>query len=278
MSTWVIGDLQGCFDELQTLLRHIDFQAGRDQLWLAGDLVSRGPKSLDCLRFVRSLGDQAITVLGNHDLHLLAVARVPKYCHLADPSLAATLAAADAGLLLDWLQTRSLLHHDAALGWTMVHAGFAPQWDLATAQLLARDIESELRSSTSPQFLADMYGDEPAMWRNDLAGMPRLRFSLNCFTRLRYVTPKAELALKAKGAPGTQPHGQLPWFAHPDRRSRNERIVFGHWSTLGQIAWPEHQVWGLDSGCVWGGSLTAMCLQSGERVSTPCTGYQAVQD
>lgn len=276
MSTWVVGDLQGCFDEFQKLLRLIDFQPGRDQLWLAGDLVSRGPKSLECLRYAHSLGDQAITVLGNHDLHLLAVARVPTLRSRADPTLTDTLAAPDAPLLLDWLQSRSLLHHDIGLSWTLVHAGLAPQWTLSTALTLAREIEARLQSVKGAQLLAEMYGDEPTSWRDDLSGMARWRFGINAFTRLRYVTTEGKLALRAKGAPGSQPSGQLPWFTHPDRRSRHERIVFGHWSTLGQITWPEHRAWGLDSGCVWGGTLTALCLESGDLVSTPCPSYQPI--
>lgn len=278
MSTWVIGDLQGCFDELQVLLRQIEYTTDRDRLWFAGDLVSRGPKSLECLRFVRGLGPGTVTVLGNHDLHLLAMSQQASPARKSEPSLQAVLAAPDAPELLGWLRQQSLLHHDPASGYTLVHAGLAPEWTLAQAQSLAREIEAELRGPAHAELLRHMYGDQPVQWSSALADIERWRFGINCFTRLRYVTRAGALALKAKGPPGSQNAGEIPWYAHPERRTRGEKIVFGHWSALGRFVSAEHSVWGLDSGCVWGGALTALRLDDGALVSTPCPAYQAISD
>lgn len=271
MSTWAIGDLQGCHDELQVLLRQIHFNPAKDCLWFTGDLVSRGPKSLQCLRFVKSLGTSASTVLGNHDLHLLAALLAgTRKLH---PSLQAIADAKDCQELLHWLRHQPLLHYDAQLGYCMVHAGLPPAWDLEQAATLAHEVEQQLAGSQAESLLASMYGDDPAQWQPDLQGSARLRYIINAFTRIRYVAADGSLLLQPKGAPGSQPADALPWFEHPQRKSRGQRIIFGHWSTLGQsgqLAWPGAQVWGMDSGCVWGGALSALCLESGQIVSQPC--------
>lgn len=257
MAVFAIGDIQGCYDDLQRLLERIKFNPAEDWLWFTGDLVNRGPKSLEALRFVKSLGERAVCVLGNHDLHLLALAAgVDK--HKSADTLEAVLAAPDRDALLNWLRHRPLLHHDNALGFTLVHAGLPPQWDLATATLCARELESTLHSADYAEFLRQMYGNQPARWSPELQGIERLRFIVNCFTRLRYVNMQGELDLTSKGAPGTQPDGFLPWFALPARQSANLHIIFGHWSTLGEVT--GYNVYPLDTGCVWGGRLSALRL------------------
>ena len=269
MATFAVGDIQGCHDELQRLLERIDFDAAEDRLWFTGDLVNRGPRSLATLRFVKSLGEHAVCVLGNHDLHLLAVAAGTAKPRPND-TLDEVLAAPDRDELLDWLRRRPLFHHDATLGYTLVHAGLPPQWDLAQAEGCARELESVLRADPA-DFFRHMYGNEPRCWSPKLRGMERLRFIVNCFTRLRYCNAEGELDLKAKGAPGSQPEGYLPWYAVPGRRSAGLHILFGHWSTLGEV--DGFEVYNLDTGCVWGGRLTALRLDgddSGGWYSVDC--------
>lgn len=269
MAVYAIGDIQGCHDEFQSLLGRLDFEPARDRLWLTGDLVARGPQSLEVLRTVRALGAAAITVLGNHDLHLLALARQGRH-RRRDADLEAVLVAPDRDELLAWLAGRPLLHHDQGLGYTIVHAGLPPQWDLQRAVASAREIEHAL--ATAPDALFDtMYGDEPADWSEDLAGAARLRYAVNCLTRLRYVDATGRLLLGLKSAPDQAPAGAMPWFRHPGRLSRGERIVFGHWSTLGLVR--EDNVLGIDTGCVWGGSLCAVRLDAPTEVTClPCPG------
>lgn len=270
MATFAIGDVQGCHDELQRLLERIAFDPAEDRLWFTGDLVNRGPRSLAALRFVKSLGERAVCVLGNHDLHLLAVAAGTTERRRND-TLDEVLDAPDRDELLDWLRRQPLLHHDATLGYTLVHAGLAPQWDLAEAQACARELEKVLRSETATEFFRHMYGNEPRRWSADLEGADRLRFIVNCFTRLRYCNAAGDLDLKAKGAPGSQPAGYLPWYAVPGRKSAGLHILFGHWSTLGEVE--GHEVYNLDTGCVWGGRLTALRLDgddSGGWYSVDC--------
>jgi bis(5'-nucleosyl)-tetraphosphatase (symmetrical) len=242
MALYAIGDVQGCDAELGELLRKLKFSANRDSLWFVGDLVNRGPDSLKVLRRVRDLGDAATVILGNHDLHLLAVA-----CGAARPrsddTIAGILAAPDRMPLIEWLQSRPLMHDDLTLNVCMVHAGLAPQWDLKLARQCAREFEESLRRDPNKSF-DRLYGDKPDRWDDALEGEERLRFIVNCFTRLRYLDADGRLVLDAKGAPGA--------------RWRGSRIVFGHWSTLGFFQ--NADVAGIDTGCVWGDRLTALRL------------------
>jgi bis(5'-nucleosyl)-tetraphosphatase (symmetrical) len=268
VAVYAIGDVQGCMTPLRALLDRLDFNAGRDQLWFTGDLVNRGLESLAVLRFVKSLGENAITVLGNHDLHLLAVAAEVEKPRSRD-TLDDILTAPDRNELLNWLRARPLLHHDRALGFSLVHAGLLPQWDLALAQQLAREVQEEITSHSS-DFFGQMYGDMPDVWHEGLRGAERLRVIVNAFTRLRYCNREGRMDLHHKGPPGTQPSYLMPWFEAPGRRSRGQRIVFGHWSTLGR--YHENDVVGLDSGCLWGRALTAVRLDapSIRFVDVPC--------
>lgn len=256
MAVYAIGDVQGCYDDLQRLLTWLRFDPAQDRLWFCGDLVNRGPNSLEVLRFVRGLGDGAISVLGNHDLHLLALANGndrKREDNLLDPILAAP----DREDLLRWLRHRPLMHVDNDLDFSLIHAGLPPQWSRKQALACAGEVEEVLRDDDRyPRFFARMYGNEPSVWSKNLKGMDRLRFITNCFTRLRYCDLDGRLGLKEKGAPGSQGVGFLPWFKIPGRRSHKSRILFGHWSTLGYHA--RDNVWALDTGCLWGGSLTAL--------------------
>ena len=271
MALYAIGDIQGCYDELQRLLEKLRFDARADQLWLVGDLVNRGPKSLEVLRFVMSLGKSAVTVLGNHDLHLLAVAAGGERVKPGD-TLDSILKAPDRDELLDWLRHQPLLHHDAARGYAMLHAGLPPQWDLAQAQRCATEVETMLRSADHKEFFQHMYGNEPDLWRDDLSGWARLRFIVNCFTRLRYVDDAGRITHKEKGAPHTRSH-LTPWFRAPGRKSCATKIIFGHWSTLGLVL--EHNVYALDTGCVWGGELTALRIDTAAMpMNVDCPGAQ----
>ena len=258
MAVWAVGDVQGCLIELESLLERIGFAPGRDQLWFVGDLVNRGPASLEVLRRVERLGDAAVVVLGNHDLHLLAIARGGARLRGGDRSLQAILDAPDRERLLDWLQSRALLHHDAAIGWTMVHAALPPQWDIALARRCANELESALRGEHSGALFEAMYGNQPDRWQDDLDGDDRLRFITNALTRLRVCDASGRLLLEFKGPLEKLPAGAMPWFRAPRRRWAGGRIVCGHWSALGYV--DENGVLGLDTGCVWGGSLTAQRL------------------
>ena len=255
MAVYAIGDVQGCADELEDLLSRLRFDPGRDRLWFVGDLVNRGPRSLDTLRLVRSLGEAAVVVLGNHDLHLLAIARGGAGWRSTDSGLRPIIEAADSESLLDWLQSRPLLHHESDLGVALLHAGLPPQWDLATAQACAREVEQKLQGEDSGRLFEHMYGNEPDLWRDDLEGWDRLRFTINSFTRLRVCALNdGRMLLRYKGPPSLAPQGAAPWFRIPWRRSTGTRLVFGHWSALGYVN--EGGVLGLDTGCVWGGALT----------------------
>ena len=270
MATYAIGDVQGCSDELDTLLDAVRFDPAHDRLWLVGDLVNRGPDSLAVLRKVRALGTSAITVLGNHDLHLLAVALTDRKAKAQD-TFTALLAATDRDELLHWLRHRPLLHHDAALGYTMIHAGLAPQWDLAQATQCSREVETALRDERSCRSLLEhMYGDEPKRWSPDLGGWPRLRFIVNCFTRMRLCTAQGDLDSRHKGPPAHAPRGLMPWFRVPGRLSQSLRIVCGHWSALGYH--DGDGVLSIDTGCVWGNTLCAVRLdQAAAPVFVTCT-------
>ena len=271
MATWAIGDLQGCHDDFLRLLDLLRFDPARDRLWLAGDLVNRGPGSLKVLRSVRALGSAVTTVLGNHDLHLLAVAagassRKPR----PKDTLDALLAAPDRDELLAWLRSQPLFHRDDALGWSMVHAGLPPQWDLETAARCAREVEHALATDADALF-EHMYGDQPDAWSPGLTGYARLRFIVNCLTRLRIVDAGGHLLIRFKGPFDEIPKGAMPWFRHPARRSAGHRIVSGHWSAIGYVA--EAGVHSIDTGCVWGGSLCALRLDRDEPpVMLACQG------
>lgn len=264
MATYAVGDVQGCHREFEALLAVIDFAPDVDRLWLVGDLVNRGPQSAAVLRTVMALGERVVTVLGNHDLHLLACAHVASVKPRRRDTLDEILAAPDRDAMLAWLRRQPLLHHDAMLGYTMVHAGLPPQWDVDYAQARAHEVEAVLRSDDCGDFLAHMYGDEPLRWDAALQGHARLRFITNCLTRIRYCTADGAIELKDKGEPSAG-SSLVPWFAVADRASRQARIVFGHWSTLRvpKENWQEAGVFPLDTGAVWGGELTAMRLEDG---------------
>lgn len=270
MSRFAIGDVQGCHDELRALLGRLRFSPDRDRLWFVGDLVNRGPKSLETLRFVKSLGEAAIVVLGNHDLHLLAVACSSRRPHRND-TLDAVLAAPDRAALLDWLAARPLAHFDAAAGDLLVHGGVLPQWSTADVLRLAGEVQEAL--AREPRALLDhMYGNQPDTWDERLAGPERLRVITNVLTRMRACTAEGRIDLEAKGAPATIRPPLYPWFEIPQRATRDVRVVFGHWSTLGFRAQPG--VLALDTGCVWGGALSAVDLDAGSPpVCEPCAGH-----
>ncbi len=269
MATYVIGDVQGGYTPLRQLLEIIAYDARRDTLWFVGDLVNRGQESLAVLRFVMGLGAGAVTVLGNHDLHLLAVAAHAERQKPGD-TLQEILQAPDRDQLIDWLRNQPLLHYDPGFDCYMIHAGLPPQWTPAQAVALATEVETQLRAADYRDYFHHMYGNQPEQWHDDLAGWDRLRFITNCFTRLRYCDAGGRLALKEKGRPGSQPATLLPWFKVPGRRSAEASILFGHWSTLGAVS--EHNVISLDCGCVWGGQLVAYCLDTTRFYQVECEG------
>ena len=272
MAVYAIGDVQGCFEELQALLEKLAFNPQHDCLWFAGDLVNRGPRSLETLRFIKGLGESAISVLGNHDLHLLAAVYGSPIKN-DDHTLDAVLDAPDCDELIDWLRRQPLLHHDAETGFTLVHAGLPPQWDLSLAQQCAAEVETVLRGDGIAALLANMYGNNPEQWMEDLDGYNRLRFIINCFTRLRFCDPDGRLDFKSKGPPGSQPAGFHPWYEIPDRASKRLNIIFGHWSTLREYGQPG--IYPIDSACLWGGELTALRIGTEpERINQPCPGQQ----
>jgi bis(5'-nucleosyl)-tetraphosphatase (symmetrical) len=270
-ATYAIGDIQGCCDEFEALLTRLQFDPARDRLWLTGDLVNRGPRSLDVLRLVKSLGSAAITVLGNHDLHLLAAALTPGEQLKPQDTLGEIFEARDRDELLTWLRSLPMLHHDATLGYTMIHAGLPPQWDLATARACAGELEQALRDDAKClQLFTHMYGDRPNRWSNELRGVERLRFITNCLTRLRFCRADGTLELKFKGKIESAPPEIFPWFRAPQRRSRDLRIVCGHWSALGYH--DGDGVLSIDTGCVWGDRLCAVRLdKKSPPVFVPCS-------
>lgn len=273
MATYAIGDIQGCYDEFMRLLERLDFDPSHDKLWLAGDLVNRGPHSLEVIRFVKGLGKRAITVLGNHDLHLLAVSEGNIKHKSRDHTLDEILEAPDREELLLWLRRRPLMHYSKKRGYALLHAGLPPQWDVKEALARAKEVETVLRGDGFHEFCMQMYGNKPSCWSSRLQGMERLRFITNCFTRMRYCDASGKLGLRDKGAPGTQPEGLHPWFRVPGRATQRCRILFGHWSTLG--FYQGDNVIGLDSGCLWGGELTGLRLRKRRfphRVKVECEG------
>ncbi len=270
MTLFAIGDLQGCAAAFDALLDEIDFDPGRDRLWLVGDLVNRGPESLATLRRVIALGDAVTVVLGNHDLHLLAAAAGVRRPRPSD-TFQDVLAAPDAAELVDWLRRRPLLHHDPAARRVLVHAGIPPTWGVGDALREARAVEAALQGDAWRDALAEMYGNEPRTWSPSLEGSERLRYTINALTRMRFCTRDGTLDLECSGPPGSQPAGLVPWFDAPGRRARDVHIVFGHWSALGFFR--RDDITALDSGCVWGRALTAAPLDPpGAAIAVRCSG------
>ncbi len=267
MALYAIGDLQGCLEPLERMLDSLAFDPARDRAWFVGDLVNRGPDSLGCLRLVKSLGPAAVTVLGNHDLHLLCVAEGIEKSRPRD-TLDAVLAAPDRDELVDWLRRRPLMHVEGAFA--MVHAGLLPQWPVAKARALAGEVECVLQGPGWRRFLAHLYGNHPERWDDGLAGDDRLRAIVNAMTRLRVCTREGAMDLAFKGEPGEHHAHRVPWFDMPGRENATHTIVCGHWSALGLRV--SDRVLSLDSGCVWGNSLTAVRLGDRRLWQVPCRG------
>jgi len=271
MSTYAIGDVQGCYSELQNLLNEINFDERRDELWFAGDLVNKGPKSLQTLRFIKALGVNAKITLGNHDLHLLAVAKNIQPL-LKKDTIQEILAADDVKELIDWLKSRPLLITDDNLNFTMVHAGLPPQWSLENAKEFAKECELILQSEKINKLLAEMYGDTPNIWVNSLQDYAKQRFIINCFTRIRFCNSDGMLDFDAKVAPGKQNTSLIPWYSLPNRKTKDNKIIFGHWSTVhigNEKNFKQYNVYPIDTGCLWGGRLTAMRLEDEKVFSVP---------
>lgn len=263
MATYAIGDVQGCYDELRALIDKLTFDPADDTLWFCGDLVNRGGQSLAVLRFVKSLGDRAICVLGNHDLSLLAIAaRDTVEKTKVNAELREVLLAPDRDELLGWLAKRPLLHVDRQLNFILLHAGLAPTWTVEHAEHAAREVEARLGGDGSRRLLLAMFGNKPDLWSTQLRGIDRLRATINVMTRMRFCDVRGRLAYAEKGAPGTQKAGLYPWFEVPGRVRPDMRIVCGHWSTLGRFQ--GMGVYAIDGGCVWGGELIALRLDSAE--------------
>jgi bis(5'-nucleosyl)-tetraphosphatase (symmetrical) len=265
MATYAIGDLQGCFEPLQELLGKTGFRESEDRLWFVGDLVNRGPQSLEILRFVKSLGEQAISVLGNHDLHLLMVAEGHANQHRKD-TLGAILDAPDRDELLTWLRGLPLMHAEGE--YTMVHAGLLPSWSVDKALDLARETEHALQGSNWRGLMAQMYGNQPDHWDDALSGHNRSRVIINAMTRMRICTPDGRMEFSHKGRIEDIPAGYVPWFAVPGRMSADATIICGHWSAIGLLA--QNNLLALDSGCLWGQSLTAVRLEDRRIYQVSC--------
>ncbi len=271
MATYAVGDIQGCFASLQALLEKCSFSPDFDRLWLVGDLVNRGPRSLETLRFVKGLGDRAVTVLGNHDLSLLMAAEGFGKRHRSD-TIDDILAAPDRDELLHWLRHQRLMHVQG--DYAMVHAGLLPAWSVAEARTLAGEVEQALQAENYREFLANMWGSEPGAWDSSLTGWPRLRVIVNAMTRMRFCSPAGEMDFKAKGELSQAPAGYLPWFEVPGRRSAATVLVTGHWSALGLRLEPN--LLALDSGCLWGGKLSALRLEDRALFQVDCAADEAV--
>lgn len=265
MSTYAIGDIQGCFDEFRLILDQCQFDPGKDRLWLVGDLINRGPKNLETLQFILGLGDCVTTVLGNHDLHFLAVARGFGKVKKGD-TFTDLLESDQCSDLADWIRNRPLIHYDSQLGFVMIHAGLPPTWSVQTCIERAKEVEAVLGGNSCDAFLQVMYGDEPSSWSDELHGMDRIRLITNYFTRLRYCTADGKLELTHKTS--VSPEGYKPWFQYPRKlemggAKENQKpisILFGHWAALeGKTG--AKDIYNLDTGCVWGNCLTAMKLE-----------------
>ena len=271
MATYAIGDIQGCYDSLQRLLEQCAFDPARDRLWLVGDLVNRGPRSLETLRFFKSLGEAAITVLGNHDLYLLMVAEGGAKYRGKDDTLDDIFEAPDRAELLGWLRKQPLCHTEG--NYCLVHAGLLPQWTAARARELAREAEKALQGPDFREFIMNLWGSEPAAWSDDLTGWPRLRVIVNAMTRMRFCTLDGTMEFKVKGKVANAPAGHLPWFDLPGRRSADSVLITGHWSALGLKITPN--LLALDSGCLWGGHLTAVRLEDRRVFQVDCSPGEA---
>jgi len=265
MATLVIGDVQGCYDQLMRLLERAGYDERRDVLWFVGDLVNRGPKSLETLRFVKQLGNRAVTTLGNHDLNLLAVAAGLRKPHRGDTD-GDIRAAPDREELLDWLRRRKLMHVEE--GRAMVHAGLLPEWTIEQARALAGEVEAVLAGPDYRGLLRDMYGNTPTRWRDDLAGTERLRVIVNAMTRMRLVSPDGEMDFSHKLGLASAPAGFLPWYDAPRRASRGTPVLFGHWAALGLVMREDAVC--LDTGCVWGRALSALRLEDRKLFQLDC--------
>ena len=273
MAIYWIGDIQGCDAPLGKFMDQVGFSASRDRLYVLGDLVNRGPASLEVLRRLSNLGNSVKCVLGNHDLHLLAVNAGAKKPGKND-TIGAVLEAPDKSELLTWLRQQSLaLFSEDVL---MVHAGVLPQWSLSETLTLARELENILRGPDADEFFLQMYGNEPAQWQSNLQGMARWRCVLNALTRLRFCNASGRMEFETKEGLAKAPTGFMPWFEVPHRQTANITIAFGHWSTLGAVQ--RKDVWALDTGCVWGGCLTALqrdhMTHTPTRIEIKCPSYQ----
>ena len=271
MAIYAIGDIQGCFGPFQQLLEIIDFNPGKDTLWLTGDLVNRGPQSLEVLRWVFRHQDNVEMVLGNHDLHLLAVAEGFGKIH-NDDTLMDILNASDGKVLLDWLRCQPLML--SGHGYAMVHAGLLPECSIDKALRLAEEVEDGLSGPHYRDFLSRLYGNKPTRWSDELKGAERLRVIVNAMTRMRFITRSGEIDLAYKGERDKAPDNLIPWFAAPHRRSHSMPIICGHWSALGLYLTDD--IAAIDTGCLWGGSLTALRLEDRQLFSLPCQAYRAV--
>jgi len=263
VATYAVGDIQGCLDALRGLLRQCHFDARQDRLWLVGDIVNRGPQSLETLRFVRDLGESAVMVLGNHDLYLLMAASGSARKHSRSDSIEDILQATDRDELLTWLRHRPLCHAEPnpqdGGTYCLVHAGLLPQWSVPQAARLAREVEQALRGEHYPEFMGHMWGSEPNAWNKSLKGWPRLRLIVNAMTRLRFCTPDGQMEFATKGLPKDAPPGYVPWYQTTNRKSADDTLVTGHWSALGLVNTP--RLLALDTGYLWGGALSAVRLE-----------------
>jgi bis(5'-nucleosyl)-tetraphosphatase (symmetrical) len=262
---YAIGDVQGCYQSLMRLLEKINFDPAGDQLWFTGDLVNRGPESLETLRFIKSLGDNAVSVLGNHDLFLLTIYH-GYHAPRANDTLDAVLAANDYDELAQWLLTLPLLHTEH--NYVMTHAGIPPQWNLPQAQQLAADVQQQMQTD-SDNFFKHLYGNKPSSWSDSLQGFKRTRYIVNAFTRMRFCHANGELDLHYSGPVATYHGDAKPWFAWPNRKTKNQNIIFGHWAALHGKTNTE-RVFALDTGCSWGETLTAMRLSDQQVFTVPC--------
>jgi bis(5'-nucleosyl)-tetraphosphatase (symmetrical) len=272
MATYAIGDIQGCYESLRRLLDLCTFDPAVDCLWLVGDLVNRGPKSLETLRLVKSLGPAAVTVLGNHDLYLLMVAEGGAKFRGKDDTIQAILDAPDRAELLAWLRCQPLCFTEG--NYCLVHAGLLPQWTATRARELSREVEAALQGPSYREFILNLWGSEPAAWSDDLTGWPRLRVIVNAMTRMRFCTLAGTMEFKVKGKLANAPAGHLPWFELPNRQSADAVLVTGHWSALGLKITPN--LLALDSGCLWGGHLSALRLEDRQLFQVDCSLGEAL--